>query len=57
MMMIIEDYAIGFGIIQYRNSRWHTVLAVPFIIGRRIAGAFGIVDQDPTRRFTPPISS
>jgi diguanylate cyclase (GGDEF)-like protein len=37
---------------QYRDGTWHTVLAIPFFIGHRIGGAFGIVDQNATRRFT-----
>ena len=51
--VIVEDYTCWDNAsLQYRNGAWHGVLAVPFLMGRRVAGALGIVDQDPTRRFT-----
>ena len=36
---------------QYRDGAWHSVLAVPFMIGERLVGAIGIVDLDPQRHF------
>lgn len=51
--IIVEDYARWENASpQYRDGPWHAVLAIPFLVGRRIAGALGIVDQDPARRFT-----
>lgn len=37
---------------QYQQGEWHAVLAVPFIIGKRIVGVIGIVDRNPGRRFS-----
>jgi diguanylate cyclase (GGDEF)-like protein len=49
----VEDYTRWDNAsLQYREGLWHSVLAVPFLIGRRIAGALGIVDQNPARHFT-----
>jgi diguanylate cyclase (GGDEF)-like protein len=51
--VLVEDYARWENASpQYREGRWHAVLAVPFLIGKRIAGALGVVDEDPLRRFT-----
>jgi diguanylate cyclase (GGDEF)-like protein len=37
---------------QYRDGHFHSVLAVPFLIGSKVLGAIGIVDENPERRFT-----
>jgi diguanylate cyclase (GGDEF)-like protein len=51
--VIVEDYAHWENASpHYRDGKWHAVLAVPFLIGKRVAGALGIVNQDPLRRFT-----
>lgn len=51
--VIVEDYAHWDNASpQYRHGIWHAVLAVPFLMGRRVAGALGIANHDTTRRFT-----
>jgi diguanylate cyclase (GGDEF)-like protein len=51
--VLVEDYAHWENASpRYRSGNWRAVLAVPFLIGKRVAGALGIVDQEPTRRFT-----
>ena len=37
---------------QYRQGSWHAVLAVPILIGERLVGTIGIVDNRSDRKFT-----
>ena len=37
---------------QYLDGPWHSVLAVPFLIGKRVVGAIGVVDHRLERQFT-----
>ncbi len=36
---------------QYSNGLWHAVIAVPFLIGDRVVGAIGIIDENENRQF------
>jgi len=52
--VIIDDYAHWENASpQYAAGGWHGVIAIPFMIGQRVVGTIGIVDEDPQRRFTP----
>lgn len=37
---------------QYSDGLWHAVIAVPFLIGDRVVGAIGIIDQNKDRQFS-----
>ena len=37
---------------QYTGGNWHTVVAVPLLVGGRLLGAIGIVDSNQKRQFS-----
>lgn len=50
--VLVDDYTRWENAsLQYHTGGWHSVVAVPFLIGRRVVGVIGIVDADPGRRF------
>jgi diguanylate cyclase (GGDEF)-like protein/PAS domain S-box-containing protein len=51
--LIVRDYQVWEGRSpQYQNAPWLTVLAAPMLIGGKLVGALGLVDEDPRRVFT-----
>ncbi len=50
--VLVDDYTRWENAsLQYKNGIWRSVIAVPFLIGRRVVGVIGIVDVNPERRF------
>ncbi len=37
---------------QYSSGKWHAVIATPFLIGDRVVGAIGIMDEKNDRQFS-----
>lgn len=51
--LIVRDYQNWNGRSpSYDQGPWHTVVAAPLVAGTRLVGAIGIVDSDPTRKFS-----
>jgi len=51
--LIVDDYPRWEGRSpQYPDGHWQTALAVPMLIGDRLVGVIGIVDDSPERRFS-----
>ncbi|HSO26688.1 MAG TPA: sensor domain-containing diguanylate cyclase, partial [Anaerolineales bacterium] len=51
---IVDDYQHWRGRSgQYSHGRWGGAIGAPMLIGRRLVGVIGIVDENPRRKFKP----